>query len=155
MKCDQDLHKKGDLSEPLREDLTRGIEVSQAVLSRINAAIAKEERVEAVEELKTLVEDWKGHRIEGFGDLLLHGQFTVLKGDGMSVKNEEREVGSKKFPTEQVLFGTITLRSHVLLHGTNANTHTVQDLSIRDDPAMLQGDEPKQAEESNDEQATD
>ncbi|KAF2704439.1 hypothetical protein K504DRAFT_449452 [Pleomassaria siparia CBS 279.74] len=97
----QDLRNKGDLSEPLREDLTRGIEVSQAVLSRINAAIAREERVEAVEELKTLVEDWKGHRIEGFGDLLLHGQFTVLKGDGMSVKSEEREVGSRKFPTEQ------------------------------------------------------
>jgi cell division control protein 24 len=48
--------------------------------------------VEAVEELKTLVEDWKGHRIEGFGDLLLYGQYTVLKGESMSSKNEEREV---------------------------------------------------------------
>lgn len=38
------------------------------------------------------MEDWKGHRIEGFGELLLYGQFTVLKGDSMSSKNEEREV---------------------------------------------------------------
>lgn len=50
--------------------------------------------MEAVEELKTLVEDWKGHRIEGFGDLLLYGQYTVLKGDGMNGKNEERDVGN-------------------------------------------------------------
>jgi cell division control protein 24 len=60
-------------------------------LERTNAAIDREERIEAVEELRTLVEDWKGHRIEGFGDLLLHGQFTVLKGDTVN-KNEEREV---------------------------------------------------------------
>jgi cell division control protein 24 len=62
------------------------------VLERINAAIAREDRMEAVEELKTLVEDWKGHRIEGFGDLLLYGQYTVLKGDGMNGKQDEREV---------------------------------------------------------------
>ena len=58
------------------------------MLERINAAIAREDRMEAVEELKTLVEDWKGHRIEGFGDLLLYGQYTVLKGDGMNGKQE-------------------------------------------------------------------
>lgn len=62
------------------------------MLDRINAAIAREERMEAVEELKTLVEDWKGHRIEGFGELLLYGQYTVLKGDGMNGKQDEREV---------------------------------------------------------------
>ena len=65
-----------------------------AALERTNAAIAREERVEAVEELKTLVEDWKGHRIEGFGELLLHGQFTVLKGESIAAKNEEREVST-------------------------------------------------------------
>jgi len=43
------------------------------------------------------VEDWKGHRIEGFGELLLYGQFTVLKGDSMSSKNEEREVSAMRY----------------------------------------------------------
>lgn len=62
------------------------------MLERTNAAVDREERIGAVEELKTLVEDWKGHRIEGFGELLLHGQFTVLKGDTINSKNEEREV---------------------------------------------------------------
>jgi cell division control protein 24 len=61
------------------------------VLAGTNDAIAREERVEAVEHLKGLVEDWKGHRIEGFGELLLYGQYTVLKGESMTSKNEERE----------------------------------------------------------------
>lgn len=54
-----------------------------------------EERNEAVEELKGRVEDWKGHKIEAFGDLLLHGTFTVLKGETTAPKGSEREVGSK------------------------------------------------------------
>ncbi|KAL6158754.1 Guanine nucleotide exchange factor for Cdc42p [Exserohilum turcicum] len=87
----QQLRDKGDLDEGRREDISRGIEAASSVLAGTNDAIAREERVEAVEELKMLVEDWKGHRIEGFGDLLLHGQYTVLKGEGMNSKNEERE----------------------------------------------------------------
>ncbi|KAF3051711.1 hypothetical protein E8E11_003394 [Didymella keratinophila] len=85
------LQKNGDLDDQRKEDLARGIDAASSVLAGTNDAIAREERVEAVEELKTLVEDWKGHRIEGFGELLLYGQFTVLKGDSMSSKNEERE----------------------------------------------------------------
>lgn len=87
----QQLRDKGDLDEGRRDDISRGIEAASSVLEGTNDAIAREERVEAVEELKTLVEDWKGHRIEGFGDLLLYGQYTVLKGESMSSKNEERE----------------------------------------------------------------
>ncbi|KAF2024830.1 hypothetical protein EK21DRAFT_77845 [Setomelanomma holmii] len=87
----QQLRDKGDLDEQRRDDISRGIEAASSVLAGTNDAIAREERVEAVEELKTLVEDWKGHRIEGFGELLLHGQYTVLKGESMTSKNEERE----------------------------------------------------------------
>ncbi|KAF1977469.1 hypothetical protein BU23DRAFT_596379 [Bimuria novae-zelandiae CBS 107.79] len=87
----KDLRAHGDLDEHLKEDISNGIDATEAVLDRINAAIAREERMEAVEELKTLVEDWKGHRIEGFGELLLYGQYTVLKGDGMNGKQDERE----------------------------------------------------------------
>lgn len=50
----------------------------------------REQRVAAVRELEISVEDWKGHKIEHFGDLLLYGNFTVLKGDGS--KDVEREV---------------------------------------------------------------
>jgi len=112
----------------LKEDLARGIEVPEALLSKINSAIAREERAQAVEELKTLVEDWKGHRIEGFGELLLHGQFTVLKGDGMTVKNEEREVGSKTFLVKQIPFlCSFSIISHFPpfpQQSINANNHS-------------------------------
>ncbi|KAF2853327.1 hypothetical protein T440DRAFT_516029 [Plenodomus tracheiphilus IPT5] len=87
----QQLRDKGDLDEQRREDISKGIEAASSVLAGTNDAIAREERVEAVEQLKTLVEDWKGHRIEGFGELLLHGHHTVLKGESMTSKNEERE----------------------------------------------------------------
>lgn len=98
------------------------------MLAGTNDAIAREERVEAVEELKTLVEDWKGHRIEGFGELLLHGQFTVLKGDSMSSKNEEREVGYLQ--NTQIFYLTYPL---------------VQNLPVRNDIALLQRDQRQQA----------
>ncbi|ORY14637.1 Pleckstrin homology domain-domain-containing protein [Clohesyomyces aquaticus] len=87
----KELRDKGDLDEGRKSDISKGIEAASTVLQSTNAAIDREERLEAVEELKTLVEDWKGHRIEGFGDLLLYGQFTVLKGETVNSKNEERE----------------------------------------------------------------
>lgn len=60
------------------------------MLERTNEWIDREERQEAVQILKSQVEDWKGHRVEVFGDLLLHGTFVVMKGD--TSKENEREV---------------------------------------------------------------
>jgi cell division control protein 24 len=66
------------------------------VLFATNAAVDREERLEAVEELRERVEDWKGHRIESFGELLLHGTHQVVKGDTSNPKDQEREVSSSK-----------------------------------------------------------
>lgn len=117
------------MDELRKEDISRGIEAASAVLQRTNAAIDREERIEAVEELKTLVEDWKGHRIEGFGDLLLHGQFTVLKGEINSAKNEERDVrvGSSK---KQVCNETIFAQLHVSFRTNLLTGGLVQNLSL-------------------------
>ncbi|KAF2137564.1 uncharacterized protein K452DRAFT_301766 [Aplosporella prunicola CBS 121167] len=87
----KELRDKGDLDDARKEDISTGIEAASAVLKRTNEAIDQEDRKEAVEELKGRVEDWKGHKVEGFGDLLLYGTFTVLKGDGSSLKDQERE----------------------------------------------------------------
>lgn len=46
-------------------------------------------------ELQNRVEDWKGHQIDHFGDLLLYGDFTVVKGEG--AKEVEREVRIRIF----------------------------------------------------------
>lgn len=59
-------------------------------MDRADEAIGKENRLEAVNELAYRVEDWKGHKIDHFGELLLFGAYTVLKGEG--AKEVEREV---------------------------------------------------------------
>ena len=87
-----ELYKKGDLDEERKADLLIGKECASAVLSRTNAAMEREDRLAAVQELKSRVEDWKGHRVEGFGELLLFGTFTVIKSDAGPSKDSEREV---------------------------------------------------------------
>jgi hypothetical protein len=60
--------------------------------------VHKEERITAVNELRERVEDWKGHRLDSFGELLLHGTHHVIKGGSNSGKEEEREVSTQ--PTQ-------------------------------------------------------
>ncbi|KAA6410952.1 MAG: Rho guanyl nucleotide exchange [Lasallia pustulata] len=84
-----ELRKKGDLDEERQRDLSEGWAAANSVLIRANDAVDKEQRQQALGELQSRVEDWKGHKIEHFGDLLLYGDFTVLKGDG--VREVERE----------------------------------------------------------------
>ena len=55
-----------------------------------NAAAERAQRAQEVAELGESVDDWKGHRLDHFGDLVISGQHTVLKGD--TAKAEEREV---------------------------------------------------------------
>lgn len=88
-----DLYKKGDLDEERKADLLAGKEAATSVLTRTNKAVDREEKAEAVQELKSRVEDWKGHRVEAFGELLLYGTFTVLKSENISSgKDAERQV---------------------------------------------------------------
>ena len=42
---------------------------------------------EALEDLITRVEDWKSHRVDQFGKLLLHGLYTVITGKGDQEKD--------------------------------------------------------------------
>ena len=50
------------------------------MLAQANSAVDRELRDEALTELCSLVDDWKNHDVNQFGDLLLNGQFTVLTG---------------------------------------------------------------------------
>lgn len=50
----------------------------------------RELRNEALAELCALVEDWKNHEVTQFGDLLLHGQFTVVTGKS-DIEKEVRD----------------------------------------------------------------
>lgn len=119
------LIKKGDFDELRKADLESGKQYATAVLERTNAAMDREAKLEAVQELKSRVEDWKGHRVEGFGYLLLYGTFTVVKSDAGPSKDAEREVSR----TSLLLLLRIPL--------TLAN-HTVPRLFLRVYSAMLQ-----------------
>ncbi|KAK5735096.1 Guanine nucleotide exchange factor for Cdc42p [Elasticomyces elasticus] len=95
-----DLYNKGDLDEERKHDLKLGKEAATSILTRANKAVDKEEKHEAVAELKMRVEDWKGHRVEGFGELMLYGTFTVLKSENLgSGKDGERQYHVYLFET--------------------------------------------------------
>ena len=84
------MRKKGGLDQEKQNDLADGEMAASSVLVRANEAVDKEERNRAVSDLTSRVEDWKGHNIDNFGELLLYGSHTVLKGEGQ--KEVEREV---------------------------------------------------------------
>jgi hypothetical protein len=76
----QDLRDKTGADEGTKADLTAGIEAANRVLTQANAAVDRELRLEALEDLCARVDDWKNHRVDHFGDLLLHGHFPVVTG---------------------------------------------------------------------------
>jgi len=51
------------------------------VTDRVNEEKRRKENLQAVEDLGRRVEDWKGHDINSFGDLLLQENFIVIKND--------------------------------------------------------------------------
>jgi len=77
----KDLLKKSE-DEATRADLTAGIEAAERVLQKANEAVNRDLLNEAVNDLVNRVEDWKKHRVDQFGELLLHGVYTVVTGKG-------------------------------------------------------------------------
>ncbi|KAF3939937.1 hypothetical protein ABW19_dt0206032 [Dactylella cylindrospora] len=77
----ESILKNSDADDPRREDLEDGLKTILRINTKVNDAVGRVENAEVVEELKERVEDWKGHQLDHFGDLLLFGQFTVIKGD--------------------------------------------------------------------------
>jgi hypothetical protein len=69
-------------------------------------------------ELNDRVEDWKGHKLENFGDLLLYGTFQVTKGDPGNPKDQEREASDSISSWKCLIWA-------------------VQDLPFRDDLVVL------------------
>lgn len=90
----KELRDKADLDEGQKMDISDAIRISEVVLTKANDAIEREDRAEAVEELKERVDDWKGHRLENFGELLLNGTFQVIKGEASGSRDAEREVST-------------------------------------------------------------
>lgn len=73
--------------EATKADLSAGIEAAERVLQKANDAVNRDLLNEAVKDLVNRVEDWKKHRVDQFGELLLHGVYTVVTGKGDQEKD--------------------------------------------------------------------
>ena len=86
----RDMIKYSEQNDPAIEELTTGMNSIERVNLKVNEAIRKADMAGLVVELSERVDDWKGHKLDTLGDLLLHGQFTISKGDAK--QDVEREV---------------------------------------------------------------
>ncbi|KAM0553960.1 hypothetical protein ACHAPJ_007032 [Fusarium lateritium] len=84
----KDLNKKTE-DEETKMDLTSGCEAAERVLSKANEAVNRDMLDEALEDLTNRVEDWKNHKVEQFGKLLLHGVYGVITGKTDQEKDYE------------------------------------------------------------------
>ncbi|GAA5930759.1 uncharacterized protein JCM15063_002450 [Sporobolomyces koalae] len=75
------LLKNTPITNPYYDELKAGLESIMRVTDRVNEEKRRKENLQAVEELGRRVEDWKGHDINSFGDLLLQENFIVIKND--------------------------------------------------------------------------
>lgn len=73
------MNKKTEDSET-KEDLVAGCEAAERVLHKANEAVNRDLLDEALDDLINRVDDWKSHKVEQFGKLLLHGVYGVITG---------------------------------------------------------------------------
>jgi cell division control protein 24 len=102
----KDLNKKTD-DPMIKADLISGFEAAERVLSKANEAVNRDLLDEAVEDLRRRVDDWKGHEVEQFGRLLLHGVHTVVTGRA----EKESDVRTPEIPAAGVLVTDIVIVS--------------------------------------------
>ncbi|KAJ6593870.1 hypothetical protein B0H19DRAFT_1205280 [Mycena capillaripes] len=63
------------------EELKIGSDAAKRITDKINEAQRRAENDQTVKSLYTRVDDWKGHHLENFGELLLDDIFVVTKSD--------------------------------------------------------------------------
>lgn len=68
-----------DSDYPFYEELKRGLEAAKRITDRINEAQRRSENLQTVASLEQRVEDWKGHHLSNFGELILDDIFMVMK----------------------------------------------------------------------------
>lgn len=73
------MNKKSE-DEEVKSDLASGCEAAERVLHKANEAVNRDMLDEALEDLIGRVDDWKNHKVESFGKLLLHGVYGVITG---------------------------------------------------------------------------
>ncbi|KAJ7287566.1 hypothetical protein C8J57DRAFT_1284297 [Mycena rebaudengoi] len=62
-------------------ELKTGSEAAKRIADKLNGALKRAENEQTVKSLYNRVDDWKGHHLENFGELLLDDIFVVTKSD--------------------------------------------------------------------------
>ncbi|KAF9479059.1 hypothetical protein BDN70DRAFT_713453 [Pholiota conissans] len=63
------------------DELKRGSDAAKRITDKINEAQRRAENEQTVKSLASRIDDWKGHHLANFGDLLLDDLFVVTKSD--------------------------------------------------------------------------
>ncbi|KAJ7077181.1 Dbl homology domain-containing protein, partial [Mycena epipterygia] len=63
------------------DELESGLKAARRVTGRVNEAMRIAENEQTVKSLRTRVQDWRGHRVDDFGELLLDEILTVTRYD--------------------------------------------------------------------------
>lgn len=63
------------------EELKKGLDAAKRITDKINEAQRRAENDQTVKSLSFRIDDWKGHHLDNFGELLLDDIFTVTKSD--------------------------------------------------------------------------
>ena len=118
------MRTKGGYDTEKQQDLVEGEAAATSILIRADEAVQKEHHAAAVNELQNRVEDWKGHKINHFGELLHFGNYTVLKGEGAKVVEREVSVIFDSLdPSTRAMVFSLFMRS---LHRGSPNPPSLQ-----------------------------
>jgi cell division control protein 24 len=75
------LKKSSPVDYPYYEELKAGSAAAKRITDKINEAQRRAENVQTVQSLASRVDDWKGHHVSQFGELLLDDIFIVTKSE--------------------------------------------------------------------------
>jgi len=75
------LKKSSPIDYPHYEELKAGSAAAKRITDKINEAQRRAENLQTVQNLASRVDDWKGHHVSQFGELLLEDIFIVTKSE--------------------------------------------------------------------------
>jgi cell division control protein 24 len=75
------LKKSSPVDYPHYEELKAGSAAAKRITDKINEAQRRAENLQTVQNLASRVDDWKGHHVSQFGELLLDDVFIVTKSE--------------------------------------------------------------------------
>ncbi|WFC97902.1 Guanine nucleotide exchange factor for Cdc42p [Malassezia yamatoensis] len=77
----EQLLKSTSRDVPGWNELAEALPIIKRITDKVNETSRRQENMQTVKDLESRVEDWKGHCLKSFGDLLLSDTFLVSKGE--------------------------------------------------------------------------